>query len=327
MRQKWLAGAVTVLGLIASAQIHAAGALAGVDIQNTAQVNYTVGTTPATATSNTVSLRVAEILDVVVTLQSGVVTVSPAAANQVLVFRVTNTGNGSEGFLLALNSVLGGDDFDPVPAAPAVYFDTDGNGVLSAADTPYVAGSNDPVLAPDGFVTMLVVNNIPGGLANGARGLSRLGAQSRTGSGAPGTSFAGQGTGGTDAVVGTTGAAATRNGEYLVADVAIAAVKSATVLDQFGGARPIPGARITYQVVVTATGSGTANGAVFADLIPANTQYVAGSLKLNGNALSDAADADSGNFIASPAAQVRVALGNLTQANGPQTVVFAVTIN
>jgi uncharacterized repeat protein (TIGR01451 family) len=327
MRQKWLAGAVTVFGLMGSGQVLAAGAPAGVDIQNTASVNYTVGSTSATATSNTVSLKVAEILDVVVTLQSGVVTVTPGAANQVLVYRVTNTGNGQENFLLALNSVLGGDDFDPVPASPSIYFDTDGNGTLSAADTPYVAGSNDPQLNPDAFVTLLVVNNIPNGLSNGNRGLSQFSATSRTGTGAPGTSFAGQGTGGTDAVVGTTTATANRNGEYLVADIAIAANKTATVVDQFGGARPIPGARINYQVVVTATGTGTAVGAAFADLIPANTTYVPGSLKLNAVALTDASDADVGNFVAAPAAQVRVGLGNLTQANGPQTILFSVTIN
>lgn len=327
MRRNWLAATATVLGLAGSGQLLAAGAPAGVDIQNTASVNYTVGTTSATATSNTVSLKVAEILDVVVTLQSGVVTVAPGAANQVLVYRVTNTGNGVEKFLLALNSVIAGDDFDPVPAAPSIYFDTDGNGALSAADTPYVAGSNDPQLNPDAFVTLLVVNNIPNGLANGNRGLAQFSATSRTGSGAPGTNFAGQGTGGTDAVVGTTGATANRNGEYLVADIAIVANKTAVVVDQFGGARPIPGARINYQVVVTANGTGTATGAVFADLIPANTTYVPGSLKLNAAALTDASDADAGNFVAAPAAQVRVGLGNLTQANGPQTILFSVTIN
>lgn len=327
MRQTWFAGTAAALGLLLSGHALAAGAPAGFDIQNTASVNYTVGASSATATSNTVSLKVAEVLDVVMTLQSGVVTVTPGATNQVLVFRVTNTGNGVEKFLLTLNSAIAGDDFDPVPATPSIYFDTDGNGALSAADTPYVPGSNDPQLNADAFVTILVVNNIPGGLANGAHAFSQLAAQSRTGTGTPGTTFAGQGTGGTDAVVGTTGAAANRNGEYLVADIGIAANKTATVVDQFGGARPIPGARINYQVIVTTTGSGTASGAVFSDAIPANTTYAPGTLNLNGAALTDASDADAGNYVATPTAQVRVALGNLTQASGPQTVTFAVTIN
>ena len=74
--------------------------------------------------------------------------------------------------------------------------------------------------------------------------------------------------------------------------------------------------------------SGSAGTAVFSDPIPANTSYVAGSLRLNGTPLSDdASDADAGSYLTVPQRAVRVALGNLTQASGPQTIVFAVTIN
>ena len=74
------------------------------------------------------------------------------------------------------------------------------------------------------------------------------------------------------------------------------AVKSQAVVDQFGGTRPLPGARINYTIVVSATGSGTAANSVFTDNIPANTTYVPGTLRLNSAALSDAADADAGDF-------------------------------
>ena len=240
---------------------------------------------------------------------------------------MTNTGNGPEAFSLVLNNALGGDEFDPVAASPSIYFDTDASGTLTAADTPYTSGNNDPLLAPDAGVNVLLVNNIPNGLVNADRGFSRLAATSRTGSGAPGTAFAGQGQGGTDAVVGTSGAAAAGTGTYLVTDIAVSAVKSATVVDQFGGARPIPGARITYQVVVTAAGSGTATASQFSDNVPANTTFFPGSLKLNNAVLTDVADADAGTFLTNPQPQVRVALGNLTQASGPQTITFVVTIN
>ncbi len=305
---------------------HAVGALAGAQIQNTAQVNYTVGGSAATANSNTVSLTVNEILDVVATLQSGDVPVVPGATNQVVVMRVTNTGNGSETFRLLLNSVLPGDDFDPTPSSPAIYFDNDGNGVVSPGDTPYSAGTNDPTLAPDAFVRLLVLNGIGAALANGARGFTRLTAESLTGVGAPGTVFNGQGTGGTDAVVGTTGADSFAVGTYLVSDISVTANKTAVVADTFGGSRPLPGATIAYQVIVTATGTGTATASVFSDAIPANTTYVPASLRLNGNAMSDAADADAGQFLATPA-RVTVNLGNLTQAAGPQTIRFSVLIN
>ena len=48
-------------------EAHAVGVAAGTSIDNTAQVTYTVGAVNVTATSNTVSVTVAEILDVVVT--------------------------------------------------------------------------------------------------------------------------------------------------------------------------------------------------------------------------------------------------------------------
>lgn len=320
------AGALALaLGL--SNQALAVGVAAGTSIDNTAEVTYSIGATNATATSNTVSLTVAEILDVVVTLQTPSVGVTAGATQQELVYRVSNTGNGPETFRLVMNSVLGGDDFDPVAATPAIYFDTDSSGDLSPGDTPYVVGTNDPVLNADAFVTVLVVNDIPAAVVDGNRGLSRLTADARTGTGTPGTNYPGQGVGGTDAVVGTTGADSEVSGQYLVSSVTLGVAKTQVVIDQFGGARPVPGARINYSIAVNATGSGTANGAVFSDNIPVNTTYVPGTLRLNGGALTDGADVDAGDFSTTPAPRVRVQLGNLTQASGSQTIEFAVTIN
>jgi uncharacterized repeat protein (TIGR01451 family) len=320
-------GALVVACSFGANHAYAVGVAAGTSIDNTAQVTYSIGATSTTATSNTVSVRVAETLDVVVTLQTPTVTVTGGATQQELVYRVTNTGNGPEAFSLVMTSVLGGDDFDPVAATPAIYFDTDASGDLSAGDTPYVIGTNDPNLNADAFVTVLVVNDIPAAVVDGNRGFSRLTATSRTGSGAPGTAFAGQGVGGTDAVVGTTGATALTPGTYLVSGVTVNAVKSQVVVDQFGGARPVPGARVNYSIAVSATGTGTAAGAVFSDNIPPNTTYVPRTLRLNGAALTDGADIDAGDYAATPAARVRVTLGNLTQASGSQTITFAVTIN
>ena len=200
-----------------------------------------------------------------------------------LVFTLTNTGNGSERFnLTALSAGVVGDDFDPTLAIPSIYFDTDNSGDFSGGDVAYNAGVNDPILAADASVRLLVINSIPNTAVNGNRGRSQLTAAAATGTGAPGTAFIGLGDGGVDAVAGTTGGDAVLFGEYLLADVQLTAVKSQTIVDQFGGARPLPGARINYQVVVTASGSGTATAAAFSDLIPANTDYVAGSLQLNG---------------------------------------------
>lgn len=320
-----LAGAV--LSCAFASRAHALGAAAGTTIDNTAQVSYSLAGAAATASSNTTSLQVAEILDLVVTLQTPTVAVQTGSTGQVMVFRVTNTGNGPESVRLTVTSALGGDDFDPQPAAPGVFLDTDGNGTLSAADAPYVPGSNDPALLADASVTVFVLHDIPGGLADGARGLARLTAAARTGTGAPGTVYAGSGVAGTDAVIGTSGADAAATGEYRIGGAQLTIVKSAAVTDSYGGTRPLPGARIEYRVVVTPAGAGVASGAVFVDPIPVTTTYVAGSLRLNDAALTDAGDADAGAYVVTPAPRVRVLLGDLTAASGPQTVAFTVTID
>ncbi|HZF14496.1 MAG TPA: hypothetical protein VE046_01005 [Steroidobacteraceae bacterium] len=315
------------LVLLVARPAFAAGTPAGTIIPNTAQVTYTVGGSQVTTPSNTNTITVDERLDVVVTLQSPPLPVQGGDTRRGLLLRVTNIGNGDEVFSLAMTSAIAGDDFDPIPSIPAIYFDTDASGDLSAADTPYVAGSNDPLLVADAFVTVIVANDIPTGLVNGAIGRTRLTATSKTGAGPPGAIFAGLGKTGVNAVVGVSGGVANAVGVYVVSDVSLSNVKSATVQDPFGGSEPVPGARITYQIVVAATGTGTAANAVLDDPIPANTTFVAGSLRLNAVALSDAADADAGEFIAGASPAIRVRLGSLAAAAGNQTIVFQVTIN
>jgi uncharacterized repeat protein (TIGR01451 family) len=305
----------------------AVGTVAGTDIDNTAQVSYEVDGNPVSENSNTLTVTVAEILDVDVTLQSPQVLVSPGDSNQELLFTVTNVGNGSEAFALLINSALAGDDFDPTPATPSIYFDTDGSGDLSPGDTPYNPGTNDPVLSPDASVDILLANDIPAGVVDGDIGQSELTATAATGSGAPGDVVAGAGDNGVDAVVGANGASDADSGEYVVSDVELEALKSATVLDPFGGTQPVPAAQITYQVVVTVMGSGMATNTAVSDLIPPNTTYVPGSITLNGGALTDTPDGDAGAFIASGTPTVTVQLGDIDQASGPQTVTFSVVID
>jgi len=113
---------------------YAAGTLAGTDINNEASVDYQVGATSLTQTSNTVTVTVAELVDLTITLQSPQTPSAPGATNQELLFSLTNTGNGNEVFSLLINNALAGDDFDPVQSATALFFDTDGSGDLSAGD-------------------------------------------------------------------------------------------------------------------------------------------------------------------------------------------------
>ena len=303
----------------------AAGTPAGTVIQNTATVTFDLAGTPLSLDSNTTTITVVERLDVAVTLQSPQMLVSANDTNRALLFTITNTGNGSETFQLAIDSVLPGDDFDPIPAVPAIYFDTDASGDFNAGDQAYTPGVNDPLLAADATVDVFLVNDIPGTVANGNVGFTELTATAA--SGAPGTEYAGQGDGGVDAIVGASGGADADIGEYLVSDVLINVVKAQAVADPFGGSEPVPGATITYTITVEVASAGTATASVLSDPIPTYTTFVPGSITLNAAALTDAADADAGELDTSGAATVVVRLGDLTQADGIQTVVFQVTID
>ena len=313
--------------LFAMAPAWSAGTPAGTVIDNVASINFDFGGVNITQLSNTTSITVVERIDVVLTLQSGQVLVAASDTNRSLLFTVTNTGNGTESIELLIDSALAGDDYDPIPAVPAIYFDTDSSGDFTVGDVAYTLGVNDPVLAADASVDVLLVNDIPAAVVDGDLGRSELTATSATGTGAPGDTLAGLGDGGIDAVIGATGGDDSVFGEYLVSDVQLALIKSVAISDPFGGTQPTPGATLTYTVTVEVTSTGTATASVFSDPIPAFTTYVANSIFLNGGNLTDALGDDAGELDTSGAATVVVRLGDLTSLDGVQTVVFQVTID
>lgn len=314
--------ATATIGYSSSAS--AAGTTAGTTISNTATATYTdPGGNAQTANSNQVDIKVDELLDVTVaTADPGPVSAAPGATGQVLSFTVTNTGNGSEAFDLATTTAIGGDQFDP--AATSIVIDTNNNGVYDAGvDTVYTAGSNALTLVPDQSQRVFVLSTIPGGSADLDRGDLDLTAAARTGTGAAGTIFAGQGQGGGDAVVGTTGADGTDRGSYVIQNAAMTFVKSASVLDPFGGSKSVPGSIVTYTLVATVSGTGTLSNLAIGDTVPANTTYQAGTITLQGAGLTDASDADAGAFAANT---ITVQLGSVAGGQ-TRTVTFKVRIN
>jgi hypothetical protein len=308
--------------IILPAPANAAGTIAGTDIQNIASATYDTGSGPVTIQSNTAVIKVDELLDVTVgSTNPGDIITSPGAVGNVQSFRVTNTGNGDEAFTLAANVANGGDDFDPT--LQLIILDTNDNGLYDAGvDTVYVAGTNDPVIAPDQSKVVFVITTTPAGLTDGARADVALSAVAVTGSGAPGTSFAGAGQGGGNAVVGATGANDAASSFLAVQAASVTLLKSATILDRFGGNRPVPGAIVTYSLVATVSGSGSLNNLVISDPIPVGSQYRAGSMTLESAALTDAADVDAGNY---DGTRISVATGNVP-AGQTRTVTFKVLI-
>lgn len=310
--------ALAALPLAAPAQ--AAGVAAGALIENTASATYSTNSVSQTVDSNTVSVKVDELLDVAVASQeSGAVPVSTTA---VLRFKVTNTGNGPEAFALTANPAISGNAFNATVDGLAI--DMNGNGVYDAGiDTDLANGAAGPLLASDASLAILVRVTLPAAALPDAQSRVELTAAATTGTGAPGTVFAGAGAAGGDAVVGASGAKHTADATITASKAVVTLTKSATVADPFGGARPVPAAIITYRIVAEVTGSSPVAGLAVNDSIPAGTTYEPGTLVLEGTGLSDAADADAGQASASA---ISVQLGDLP-AGAQRTVTFKVKIN
>ncbi|MGJ8537225.1 MAG: hypothetical protein ACSHW2_08730 [Parasphingopyxis sp.] len=305
-----------------ASQAQAAGTLAGTSIENTATASYDDGGTTITVDSNTVSLIVDEILDIAVTsADPGDIPVRPGELDAVLKFTVTNGGNGPEPVLLTIDPNIASDDFDP--AAVTIFIDTDDNGVYDVGTDTLYTLATPPTLDPDASITVFLLGDIPAAATDGERSEVELTGTAATGSGTPGTVFAGQGEGGGDAVVGSTGATANDSGFYAVVDATLDLTKSATVLDPFGGATQVPGSIITYRLTAETTGSGSIDNVVISDAIPGDTTYVNESITLDSTGLTDAADADAGTF---DGTGIAVTLG--TVAGGTTNIIeFQVVID
>ena len=313
--------ALAVAASVYPAAALAAGVSAGTTIENTASATYSNGATTETITSNEVEILVDEVLNVAVTSQdAGNVTLNSSGA--VLSFEITNVGNGPEAFRLTPNTALTGDDFDP--SLTLVAYDSNGNGIYDAGvDATIAPGGLTPAIAADDTLLVFVVTALAGNPGDGDTAEVRLTAAAATGSGTPGTTFAGQGAGGGDAVVGSTTASDDDDGTLIASIGAVGLVKSVVIADPFGGNEAIPGATATYSIVASVTGTGTVSSLVVTDPIPAGTTYQGGSLKLNGAALTDQTGDDAGQAGASG---ISVTLGTLA-SGATRTVTFTVIID
>jgi uncharacterized repeat protein (TIGR01451 family) len=324
---RWTACVTGLVLVLASTTAAALGTPVGTVIENSATVTFDINGSSGVITTNTTTITVIERIDVVATLQSPQTIVAADDRDRALLFTVTNTGNGSETFSLAIENTVGGDDFDPIAAVPPIYFDTDGSGDLTPADQAYDPGVNDPVLAPDASVDVFLVNDIPVAVNNGETGRSQIRATSLTGTGPAGTIVSGGGDGGVDALIGTTTGEAAVFGEYIVSDTQVSVTKTQSVQDPFGGTEAVPGATITYTITLDVLGAGTATAAVVRDPIPTFTTYAINTITLNGTPLSDAIDGDAGELDSSGAPTIVVRLGDVTLADGTQSVEFQVTVD
>jgi uncharacterized repeat protein (TIGR01451 family) len=312
--------AMAVAALCPSAAA-AAGVAAGSSIENTATATYSVGATTDSVESNTVSILVDELLDVTVSsLDAGNVPLDASGA--VLSFEIVNIGNGPEAFELTIDPARTGDDFDA--AVVQIAYDSNGNGTYDAGvDTVIPVGGSTPSIDADGTLRVFVVTQLAGSPGDGDTADVRLTAAATTGTGSPGTIFAGQGEGGGDAVVGVGTAEDFDDGRLAASLSTVSLVKSAAIADPFGGTQAVPGARVTYTLVANVAGTASVSGLTIADPIPVGTTYDANSLTLESAPLTDAAGDDAGE---ADAAGIAVDLGTVA-GGASRTIRFSVTID
>ncbi len=293
------------------------GTPAGTPIVNTAGLRYDADGTAQSTSSNTVTIIVAERLDVALVRDGRgavVVTAQPVA----IPFTLTNLDNGAESFVLAASVSPG------MATLRALVIDTDGDGLYDPAKDVAPVDGKTPLLAPGQSLKLLaiLVAAPEGGTANAVLTVT---ARSTTGSGATGNVYPSAGDGGGDAVVGPTGALATVSVPLGTALAGPVLLKSQSVRAADGSQTAVRDAVITYTLEARFTDA--VSGARIADPIPVGTVFVPGSLTLDGAPLSDGADDDAGRFDPSTAqgAGVTVALGRVA-AGSSHTVQFKAKI-
>lgn len=284
---------VLVLGVLGFANsANAAGTLAGTTINNTANLNFTIGNVAQNpVASNQVSFVVDNKINLMlVEDQGGVPTnTTPGATTQVLKFKLTNLGNSAQDYTFSANSMASGatvfgrtDSFDA--SSCQVFVDSVANSGLyeAAIDTqPYV-----DELAPDTSKEVFVVCSIPTTRVNNDFAITSLVASTATGGspgvqGAPLSQSTGVNTAGVDVVFSDAGGVddSARDGKYsarsgyLVQAATLAVVKTATPIcdpiNFLANPKAIPGSFVRYAIAITnaSTAGSSANLANMTDVI------------------------------------------------------------
>ena len=265
------------------------GTAAGTPIINTAGLRYDLDGSSQSTVSNTVTIIVAERLDVALVRDDHnavVVTTAPT----VVPLTLTNLDNGNESFTVAATVAPG------QIALQSLVIDTDDDGLYDPArDLPPVEGRT-PVLAPGQLIKLLAILATTSTAPSTVPATTTLTvtARSTTGSGTAGETYAHAGDGGGDAVVGPTGASASVAIPVGTGPAGPSLFKSQSVRAADGSQNAVRDSVITYTLEARFTDA--VSGARIADPIPAGTVFVPGSLTLDGAPLSDGADDDAGRF-------------------------------
>ena len=269
--------AVALGGLAAvPGQAFAAAPAANSTIGNTASATYTdASLVNRTATSNTVNTIVQQVSGF--KLEADRTAVVAPGGQVVYSHTLTNTGNGSEDFILTSGQTTNGAGDQIDLTGFKIYADADGNGV---ADNATDLTGTTVTLASNGVFKFVVVGSAPGTAVDGNTAVTTVTATTAVSAFNPAP----------DALTNTDTATVT-------ADAVITVTKSASVITG------PTGTVVQYTLTYTNTGNNTATGVVITDAIPrelvgtSGMKYQAGSgIWSAGGTLTDTAGpADDGS--------------------------------
>jgi uncharacterized repeat protein (TIGR01451 family) len=261
LRQKHLVSAIAVvlggMGLVSAA--HAAAPAAGVNISNIASATYTDASgKPQSVNSNEVKTTVLQVASF--TLVADRSTTSNPNGQVSLSHTLTNTGNNTDSFTIAIANVNTGDDFNF--AAPKVYLDANNDGT---ADNTTDLNGTTITLPAGGVAGLIVVATTPTTAVNDTTGQLTISATS---------------------VFDATVVAANTDTVTVTGDAVVEVKKTASV------SSVLAGGEIEYVLTYKNTGNSTATDVNITDVLPSNVVYVTGSATVGGTAQTDAVDAD-----------------------------------
>jgi len=220
----------------------------GTVVTNTAAVAFTLDGEDRRVDSNSVTLTVAERLDIVLAPGGTTPVLTPPYIALGLV--LTNGGTGSEAFVVSATPTVAG------VTVTGIAIDVDGNGSFDPAVDTLLAGATPPVAPGEALRLLVLVSPVPGAEPTG--GAVAVTARAATAAGTPADAIAGAGDDGSEAVIGTTGATAAITLPFAAPTPPASALGSAPTLAKTqsvrapdGSARPVAGAVVTYTLVAS----------------------------------------------------------------------------
>lgn len=357
-----VASSTVSLAMLCSAPAFAAGTTQGTSITNNVNVNFQVGGVAQTQASASdvfvVDRKV--IFSLAEKAPTGTTSVNPGQTGQITTFVLTNTSNDTLDFTITPSQLVGGtaahggtDAFDVTSLL--VCLDANADNTCDAAATATLT-VND--LIADANTTILVLGNIPLSATNGQVAGVSLSAAALNSNGtaitaATDATVNGAGTVETifadTAKSGNGGTSAARDGidvatdDYTVSAAVLSVFKTSRIISDgvsSSNFKSVPGAVVEYCIsVANAAGGATATNISISDLVPTNTTYQAGTIRVNGTVTSpgasqtcaagtvvtDASDADAGSF-GTPANTVAGTLNNIAGGSS-SALIFRATIN